>query len=59
MQLRRQDVTDWLRKLGFVEVADEASRVLPDPVDLERAEEFGERHGIASSELISRMGGSP
>lgn len=59
MQIGKQVLIDTLRGWGFAEVADEASRVLPDPVDLEQAEKFLERHGVPRDELISRMGGSP
>jgi hypothetical protein len=59
MKLTRQDVVDILRKTGFSEAADEATRVLPDPVDLDHAAEWGARYGISRDELISRMGGSP
>ena len=52
-------MVDTLRKMGFPKVADEASRVLPDPVDLAQAEAFCERHGIFHDDLISRLGGSP
>jgi hypothetical protein len=48
-----------LRNAGLEHVAEEAERSLPDEVDLERAAEFGLRHGITRDELISRMGGSP
>ena len=59
MELRRAQVVEMLRKAGLPEVAEEAERSLPDPVELERAAEFGQRHGITRDELISRMGGSP
>ena len=58
-QVSRQYVIDWLRRLGFPQLVDEASRDLPDPVDLEQVYEFGHRHQISLDELISRMGGSP
>jgi hypothetical protein len=38
-----------LRRMGFPELAEEALRVLPDPVDLD----------FAAEELTDRMGGSP
>jgi hypothetical protein len=34
-------------------------RVLPDDIDLEQLEEFGDRHGINRDTLIDRLGGSP
>ena len=57
--LSKQKVIDSLRRLGFAEAADEASRVLPDPVELEQVKEFSDRHGISQDELISRSGGGP
>jgi hypothetical protein len=59
MGYSRQWVADTLRRLGYQQEADEALRVLPDEVDLQQLQEFGDRHGISRSELIDRMGGSP
>jgi hypothetical protein len=59
MLISRQELVRTLRRAGLVEEAEEADRTLPDPVELERAAEFGMRYGITRSELISRMGGSP
>jgi hypothetical protein len=59
MAVSRQWVVDTLNRLGYPQEADEASRVLPDPVDLQRLEEFGNQHGISRGELVDRMGGSP
>ena len=59
MQVARQHVVDVLRTAGLPQVADEASRSLPDPVDIERAAQFLQRYGITKDVLISRMGGSP
>jgi hypothetical protein len=59
MQCSRQDVVDVLRSAGLPEVAEEVSRSLPDPVELERAAALLYRHGITKDTLISRMGGSP
>jgi hypothetical protein len=59
MQHSRQYVVDRLRRMGFPQAADEASRVLPDPVDLEQAHDFCDRLGISRDELINRLGGSP
>ncbi len=55
----RQWVVDTLRRLGYTQEAEEAARVLPDPVDVEQLREFGDRYGISMAELTSRMGGSP
>jgi hypothetical protein len=59
MQLTRQHVIDLLRKAGFSEAADEALKMLPDPVDLDDAAKWGAQYGITRDELVSRMGGSP
>ena len=58
MQYSRQAVVDMLRNAGFHDVADEAMRELPDPVDLEYAQEWGMQRGITRDGLISQMGGS-
>jgi hypothetical protein len=55
----RQWVVDTLRHLGYEHEAEEAERVLPDPVDMEQLKQFGDRYGISEAELTSRMGGSP
>jgi hypothetical protein len=59
MQVTRQHVVDVVRAAGLRDVADEAIRSLPDPVEYERAAEFLLRHGITKDALISSMGGSP
>jgi hypothetical protein len=55
----RQRVVDELNRLGYGELADEASRDLPDPVDIDRLEEWCVQHGVSKDQVISRMGGSP
>ena len=59
MQLTRQHVIDVLRKAGLPEMAEEAQRALPDPVDSEQAAEWAIPYGINMDELVNRMGGSP
>ena len=59
MQVSRQHVVDVLRKTGFSELADEAMRVLPDPVDLDEAERWDQQYGLTPDQMISSMGGSP
>jgi hypothetical protein len=59
MAYSRQWVADTLRRGGYQQAADEALRDLPEEVDLEQLEAFGNRHGISRDELVSRMGGSP
>ena len=59
MAFDKQELTELLRRLGYTEAADEATRVLPDQISLAEVAEFGNRHGISRGELIDRMGGSP
>jgi hypothetical protein len=59
MQSARQDVVDMLRRTGLPELAEEALRVLPDPVDLDFVAEVLQRYGVTMDDLIDRMGGSP
>ena len=59
MQLTRQHVVDVLRKAGLPEMAEEAQRELPDPVDSEQAAAWAVPYGINMDDLTSRMGGSP
>lgn len=58
MQYSRQHFASTLRKTGFPEVADEALRVLPDPVDEDQIAAFLAPHAITMDELVSRMGGT-
>jgi hypothetical protein len=59
MPHRRQDVVDLLRSWGLAELADEASRTLPDPVDSDRLEAWATQHGISHDDIVSSFGGSP
>ena len=59
MEVPRQHVVHILRVAGLPDVADEAQRVLPDPVEYDDAARFLARYGITKDELISRRGGSP
>ena len=59
MRLTRQHVVDVLRKAGLPEMADEALRDLPDPVDSEQVAAWAVPYGVSMDELTSRMGGSP
>ena len=58
-QYSRQYAVDLLKRLGYGELADEALRELPDPVDERRLEAWCAQHGLSYSTLISRMGASP
>jgi hypothetical protein len=60
MQYRsRQDVVDVLHTLRYPELADEAARELPDPVDINRLMAWLMQHGLTRDEMVSEMGGSP
>ena len=59
MLVTRQHVVDILRIAALPDVAEEASRLLPDPVEYVHAERFLAQYGITKDELISRRGGSP
>ena len=59
MQVSRQDVVNMLRITGLPELAEEAHRVLPDPVEYSHAATFLAQYGISKDWLISRRGGSP
>jgi hypothetical protein len=52
-------VVDVLRTAGLPEMADEAVRDLPDPVDSEQVAAWAVPYRINMGELVSRMGGSP
>ena len=58
-QYSRQYVVDELNRLGYRELAEEAARDLPDPVDINYLETWCIQHGLDMDELISEMGGSP
>jgi hypothetical protein len=59
VQLTRQHVVDVLRKAGLPQMADEALRELPEPVDSEQVAPWAVPYGVSMDELTSRMGGSP
>jgi hypothetical protein len=59
MQIARQQVADLLRRAGLTEMAEDAVRDLPDPVDSEQVAAWAVPYGINMDELTSRMGGSP
>ena len=59
MQVTRQHVVDILRTARLPELAEEAVRVLPDPVEYNHAALFLAQYGITKDVLISRVGGSP
>jgi hypothetical protein len=58
-QHSRQHVVDLLNRLRHTELAEEASRVLPDAVDADWLAEWLLQHGLTHDDFISQMGGSP
>jgi hypothetical protein len=59
MAYTKEWLVDLLRRLGYTEAAEDASRELPDEFDLSQLQEFGDRHGISRDEVTDAMGGSP
>jgi hypothetical protein len=59
MEIPKQQVVDVLRAAGLTQLADEVLRSLPEVVDLDRAADLLQQHGITRDSLVSRMGGSP
>ena len=58
MQYSREHFALTLRRTGFREVAEEALRVLPDPVEGDQIAAFLAPYGITLDEIVSRMGGT-
>ena len=58
-QYSRQHVIDLLNRMGYTQLAKEASRVLPDPADIDQISAWLMQYGITYDGLISQMGGSP
>jgi hypothetical protein len=58
-QYSRQHVVDVLHTLQRPDLADEASRDLPDPVDIDQLVPWLVQRGLTRDEMVSRMGGSP
>jgi hypothetical protein len=55
----RRHVVELLNHLGHRQLAEEASRVLPDPVDAEQLANWYFQHGLSVDDMISQSGGSP
>jgi hypothetical protein len=58
MAISKKWAIDMMNRMGYTEAAEEASRVFPDQIELKQLEEFGDKHGISRSELVSAMGGT-
>ena len=59
MEYSKQELLTLMRRTGYKELADEAERVLPDPVDIDEVAAFAQAHGVDRDDFISEMGGSP
>jgi hypothetical protein len=59
MEVPREHVVQLLQQAGLPGLADEAERVLPDPVEYDQAEGFLAQYGVTKDQLISWRGGSP
>jgi hypothetical protein len=59
MAYSRREIVEVLRRTGYKELADEAERDLPDPIEPDQLQAFAEAHGIDRDSVISEMGGSP
>lgn len=55
----RQHVVEVLRRLRLTEVAAEAERTLPDPVERPELDRFCQAHDLSSQALMEILGGSP
>ena len=58
MHYSREHFALTLRRTGFPEAAEQALRVLPDPVEGDQIAAFLAPYGITLDELVSRMGGT-
>ena len=58
MQYSRAHFALTLRRTGFAEAAEEALRVLPDPVEGDQIAAFLAPYGITPDELVSRTSGT-
>jgi hypothetical protein len=59
MEYSKHHVVEVLRHAGLSELADEASRTLPESIDSEKLKAWVFKHGISHDDLVSRLGGSP
>jgi hypothetical protein len=59
MAYSRKWLVDILRRLGYMQAAEDALREMLDEFDLKQLQEFGDRHGISREEVADAMGGSP
>ena len=59
MHYSKRELLTLMRRTGYAELAEEAERVLPDPVDADQLAAFAQAHGVNRDDIVSEMGGSP
>jgi hypothetical protein len=59
MQYSKREILALMRRTGYKELADEAERTLPDPIDYDQLVAFAQAHGLSRDDFMSEMGGSP
>ena len=59
MHYSKRELLTLMRRTGYTELAEEAERVLPDPVDSDQLTAFAQSHGVDRDTFINEMGGSP
>jgi hypothetical protein len=59
MAYPKQEIVEIMRRTGYTDLADEAERSLPDPVDIDTLMAFAQSHGLNRDDFMSEMGGSP
>ena len=59
MKITKQQALAMLKKIGPRELIGEATRTLPDPIDVSRDQDLLARYGLARNQLIDRFGASP
>jgi hypothetical protein len=55
----KQDILALMRRMGRGDQIDEAKRILPDPVDLNRDEHLLARLGMSVDSAFNELGGRP
>jgi hypothetical protein len=58
-QYSKAHVVSLLKSMGYPDLAEEASRDLPDPVEANQASKWMFDHGLSYDTIMSEMGGSP
>jgi hypothetical protein len=58
-QIPKTQVLDTITRIGSADLARDAERELPDPVDIKRHQQLLTKFGLGQNQLIDREGGSP